>query len=123
MILLVISGVAIGIFKTGALALIGDISQSTVEHTATMLQKNGWLIHKPDGTADSGWTKETIGPNLDTTNPEAAKWWWEKIRDRYLRPYGFDYLWLDETEPDIDPAGDMAATVWPSSNPETPSPS
>ncbi len=72
-----------------------------------MLQKNGWLIHKPDGTPDSGWTKETIGPNLDTTNPEAAKWWWEKIRDRYVRPYGFDYLWLDETEPDIDPAGDM----------------
>ena len=74
-----------------------------------MLQKNGWLIHKPDGTPDSGWTKETIGPNLDTTNPEAAKWWWEKIRDRYLEPYGFDYLWLDETEPDIDPAGDVFA--------------
>jgi len=72
-----------------------------------MLQKNGWLIHKPDGTPDSGWTKETIGPNLDTTNPEAARWWWEKIRDRYIKPYGFDYLWLDETEPDIDPAGDV----------------
>ena len=72
-----------------------------------MLQKNGWLIHKPDGTPDPGWTKEVIGPNLDTTNPEAAKWWWEKIRDRYLKPYGFDHLWLDETEPDIDPAGDV----------------
>jgi alpha-D-xyloside xylohydrolase len=72
-----------------------------------MLRKNGWLIHKPDGTPDPGWTKETIGPNLDTTNPEAAKWFWEKIRDRYIKPYGFDYLWLDETEPDIDPAGDV----------------
>ena len=72
-----------------------------------MLQKNGWLIHKPDGTPDPGWTKEVIGPNLDTTNPEAAKWFWEKIRDRYIKPYGFDYLWLDETEPDIDPAGDV----------------
>ena len=72
-----------------------------------MLQKNGWLIHKPDGTPDPGWAKEVIGPNLDTTNPEAAKWWWEKIRDRYINPYGFDYLWLDETEPDFDPAGDM----------------
>jgi alpha-D-xyloside xylohydrolase len=72
-----------------------------------MLQKNGWLIHKPDGTPDSGWTKDVIGPNLDTTNPEAAKWFWEKIRDRYIKPYGFDYLWLDETEPDIDPAGDV----------------
>jgi alpha-glucosidase/alpha-D-xyloside xylohydrolase len=72
-----------------------------------MLLKNGWLIHKPDGTPDPGWTKEVIGPNLDTTNPEAAKWWWEKIRDRYVKPFGFDYLWLDETEPDIDPAGDV----------------
>lgn len=34
--LLTISGAAIGIFKTGALALIGDISSSTTEHTATM---------------------------------------------------------------------------------------
>jgi len=72
-----------------------------------MLLKNGWLIHKPDGTPDPGWTKEVIGPNIDTTSPEAAKWWWEQIRDRYIRPYGFDYLWLDETEPDIDPAGDV----------------
>ncbi|MFZ0731208.1 MAG: TIM-barrel domain-containing protein [Candidatus Sulfotelmatobacter sp.] len=74
-----------------------------------MLLNKGWLIHKPDGTPDPGWTKEVIGPNLDTTNPEAAKWWWEKIRDRYVKPYGFDYLWLDETEPDIDPAGDIFA--------------
>ena len=72
-----------------------------------ILEKKGWLIHKPDGTPDQGWTKEAIGPNLDTTNPEAAKWFWEKIRDRYIKPYGFDYLWLDETEPDIDPAGDV----------------
>ena len=72
-----------------------------------MLEKNGWLIHAPDGKPDPGWTKEAIGPNLDTTNPEAAKWFWEKIRDRYVKPYGFDYLWLDETEPDIDPAGDV----------------
>lgn len=42
-ILLVISGVAIGIFKTGALALIGDISQSTVEHTATMNAVEGFF--------------------------------------------------------------------------------
>jgi len=35
-LLLLISGAAIGIFKTGALALIGDITRSTTEHTATM---------------------------------------------------------------------------------------
>ena len=34
--LLAVSGAAIGIFKTGALALIGDISDSTREHTSTM---------------------------------------------------------------------------------------
>ena len=48
-----------------------------------------------------------MGLIIDTTNPEAAKWFWEKIRDRYVKPYGFDYIWLDETEPDIDPAKDV----------------
>jgi fucose permease len=36
LLLLVVSGTAIGIFKSGALALIGDISTSTTQHTATM---------------------------------------------------------------------------------------
>ena len=72
-----------------------------------MLQSKGWLIHTPDGKPDPGHFKNTIGPNIDTTNSDAAKWWWEKIRDRYVKPYGFDYIWLDETEPDIDPAKDV----------------
>ena len=42
-ILLVISGASIGIFKTGALALIGDISSSTSEHTATMNTVEGFF--------------------------------------------------------------------------------
>jgi alpha-D-xyloside xylohydrolase len=72
-----------------------------------MLLKKGWLIHSPDGKPDSGGFKDVIGPNIDTTNPEAARWFWEKIRDRYVKPYGFDYIWLDETEPDVDPAKDV----------------
>ncbi len=72
-----------------------------------MLREKGWLIHAADGTPDPGEFKDVIGPNIDTTNPEAAKWWWEAIRDRYIKPYNFDYLWLDETEPDIDPAKDF----------------
>jgi alpha-glucosidase/alpha-D-xyloside xylohydrolase len=72
-----------------------------------MLRQKGWLIHTADGTPDSGGFKSVIGPNIDTTNPEAAKWFWESIRDRYVKPFGFDYLWLDETEPDIDPAKDF----------------
>ncbi len=72
-----------------------------------MLKQKGWLIHDPAGVPDSGGFKDAIGPNIDTTNPEAAKWFWESIRDRYIKPYHFDYLWLDETEPDIDPAKDV----------------
>jgi alpha-glucosidase/alpha-D-xyloside xylohydrolase len=72
-----------------------------------MLRDKGWLVHTADGTPDSGWFKDVIGPNIDTTNPAAAKWFWEQIRDRYIKPDHFDYLWLDETEPDIDPAKDF----------------
>ena len=42
-VLLAISGAAIGIFKTGALALIGDISTSTTQHTATMNAVEGFF--------------------------------------------------------------------------------
>jgi FHS family L-fucose permease-like MFS transporter len=41
--LLTVSGAAIGIFKTGALALIGDISSSTREHTSTMNLVEGFF--------------------------------------------------------------------------------
>jgi alpha-glucosidase/alpha-D-xyloside xylohydrolase len=74
-----------------------------------MLQSRGWLIHRPDGSPDLGWGPKTIGPNLDSTNPDAARWFWDQVRDRYVKPYGFDYLWLDETEPDIDPEPDVFA--------------
>ena len=73
-----------------------------------MLLQKGWLIRNTNGVPDHGWYKEdAIGPNIDTTNPEAARWWWEAIRDRYIKPYGFDDIWLDETEPDIDPINDV----------------
>jgi alpha-glucosidase/alpha-D-xyloside xylohydrolase len=72
-----------------------------------MLVRKGWLVRTAEGKPDMGWGPKTIGPNLDATNPEAAKWFWEQIRDRYVKPYGFDYIWLDETEPDIDPAADV----------------
>ncbi|MDD2964368.1 MAG: MFS transporter [Bacteroidales bacterium] len=41
--LLIVSGMAIGIFKTGALALIGDITRSTREHTSTMNMVEGFF--------------------------------------------------------------------------------
>ena len=72
-----------------------------------MLLGKGWLMHTPDGKPDSGVFPAAIGPNIDTTNPEAANWFWENIRDRYVKRYGFDYIWLDETELDVDPAKDV----------------
>ena len=41
--LLFVSGVGIGVFKAGALALIGDISSSTREHAATMNTVEGYF--------------------------------------------------------------------------------
>jgi len=42
-LLLIVSGASIGIFKTGALALIGDISGSTLEHTSNMNMVEGFF--------------------------------------------------------------------------------
>lgn len=70
-----------------------------------MLLKNGWFVHDANGTPDQ--VQDTIGPNIDTTNPAAAEWFWDTIRDRYIKPDHFDYIWLDETEPDIDPEKDF----------------
>lgn len=41
--LMAIGGLAIGVFKTGALALIGDISNSTKQHTTTMNALEGFF--------------------------------------------------------------------------------
>ena len=43
LVLLLISGLSIGIFKTGALALIGDISTSTQSHTRVMNMVEGFF--------------------------------------------------------------------------------
>ena len=42
-VLLGLSGIAIGVFKTGALALIGDISTSTAQHTTIMNMAEGFF--------------------------------------------------------------------------------
>lgn len=42
-VLMALSGAGIGIFKTGALALIGDISSSTAEHTSIMNAVEGFF--------------------------------------------------------------------------------
>jgi alpha-D-xyloside xylohydrolase len=68
------------------------------------LRKKGWLIHLADGTPIDGQPYDRAGSDIDTTNPEAAKWYWNTIRDNIISK-GFDSLWADETEPDLPPNG------------------
>jgi alpha-D-xyloside xylohydrolase len=68
------------------------------------LLRKGWFIHLADGTPIDGQPYDRAGSDIDTTNPEAAKWYWKTIRDNILSK-GFDSLWADETEPDLPPQG------------------
>jgi alpha-D-xyloside xylohydrolase len=70
---------------------------------AELLQK-GWLIHKADGTPIDGLPYDRAGSDIDTTNPEAAAWYWKTIHENIISQ-GFDSLWADETEPDLPPDG------------------
>ncbi|MDP9049439.1 MAG: alpha-glucosidase, partial [Acidobacteriota bacterium] len=79
------------------------------------LLKKGWFEHYADGipvTPDmpaagkpvDGQPYDKAGSDIDTTNPDAAKWWWNLVRDN-IAAKGFDYFWADETEPDLPPDG------------------
>ena len=86
-----------------------------------MVKRKGWFLRKADGSPDQSWWGNDFGPDIDATNPEAAKWFWSVIRDNYIQKDGISYIWLDETEPDIDPehdfyhigAGDRYYNVYP----------
>ena len=69
-----------------------------------LLLKNGWFTRLADGTPIDGLPYDRAGSDVDTTNPEAARWFWETIRDNVLSQ-GFDSLWADQTEPDLPPNG------------------
>ena len=68
------------------------------------LLHNGWFIHLDDGTPIDGLPYDRAGSDIDTTNPQAAAWYWKTIRENILSK-GFDSLWADETEPDLPPNG------------------
>jgi alpha-D-xyloside xylohydrolase len=68
------------------------------------LLKKGWFLHLADGTPTNGLPYDKAGSDIDTTNPEAAKWYWGIIRDNIIAK-GFDSIWADETEPDLPPNG------------------
>jgi alpha-D-xyloside xylohydrolase len=75
----------------------------------------GWFEHyansvpvTPDNPAEGkpvdGLPYDKAGSDIDTTNPDAARWWWNLIHDN-IASKGFDYFWADETEPDLPPNG------------------
>ncbi len=68
------------------------------------LRKKGWFINLADGTPIDGLPYDRAGSDIDTTNPEAAQWYWKTIHDNILSK-GFDSIWADETEPDLPPNG------------------
>ena len=68
------------------------------------LKQKGWLIHLADGTPINGLPYDRAGSDIDTTNPDAAAWYWKTIHNNILSK-GFDSLWADETEPDLPPNG------------------
>jgi alpha-D-xyloside xylohydrolase len=70
---------------------------------ATVL-KNGWFEHLADGTPTNGLPYDRAGSDIDSTNPDAAKWYWSVINQNYVAK-GFDAFWADETEPDLPPNG------------------
>ncbi len=68
------------------------------------LKDKGWFEHLADGTPTDGKPYDLAGSDIDTTNPEAARWYWDAIRDNIISK-GFDAIWADETEPDLPPDG------------------
>jgi alpha-D-xyloside xylohydrolase len=68
------------------------------------LAEKGWFIHTADGKPLNGLPYDRAGSDIDTTNPEAARWYWDIIRDNIISK-GFDSIWADETEPDLPPNG------------------
>jgi len=66
--------------------------------------KHGWFEHLADGTPTNGLPYDRAGSDIDTTNPEAAKWYWDRVRENFVSK-GFDAFWADETEPDLPPNG------------------
>ncbi len=70
---------------------------------ATLL-KNDWFEKLADGTPTNGLPYDRAGSDIDTTNPDAAKWYWKIIKENYVEK-GFDAFWADETEPDLPPNG------------------
>jgi alpha-D-xyloside xylohydrolase len=71
-----------------------------------LLAAKGWLLKDADGKPVDGLAvrNDRAGALLDSTNPQARAWFWDRIREN-IASQGFDWFWLDETEPDVVPDG------------------
>jgi len=71
-----------------------------------LLASRGWLLKDAAGQPVEGLPvrNDRAGGLIDSTNPEARAWFWDRIRDN-IASQGFDWFWLDETEPDLVPDG------------------
>ena len=70
------------------------------------LDAKGYFLEDKDGKTQDGlpFRADRGGALIDATNPRALDWFFAHVRDNILS-HGFDYLWLDETEPDLVPDG------------------
>jgi alpha-D-xyloside xylohydrolase len=70
------------------------------------LAAKGWLLRDKDGHPVDGLAERSdrAGALIDSTNRQAREWYWDRIRDN-IAARGFDWFWLDETEPDLAPDG------------------
>jgi alpha-D-xyloside xylohydrolase len=68
------------------------------------VKNNGYFLHHADGTPEDGMPYDAQGSDIDSTNPDAAKWYWSVIHQD-IASKGFDSFWADETEPDLPPNG------------------
>ena len=61
-----------------------------------------FVLTNPDGSVaanrNDGMHRDAT---IDSTNPAARVWLWNKVKNGYGAD-GFDYFWMDETEPDIE---------------------
>jgi alpha-D-xyloside xylohydrolase len=56
--------------------------------------RNGWFEQLADGSPTTGLPYDRAGADIDTTNPDAVKWYWDIIRENYVDK-GFDAFWAD----------------------------
>ncbi len=63
-------------------------------HYYDTVKQNGWFLHHADGTPEDGRPYDSQGSDIDTTSPDAAKWYWGIVCDDIVSK-GFDSFWAE----------------------------